>query len=147
MPAANYWDTSALVKLYAPEPDSAHFRSLLGTQSAIPAISFLHRVEMNFALVGKEMRGEIKPGGAALLFDAFQRHRKEGRFFEIPWGEDLEDQARLALDHCRVQSPPVPLRSLDGLHLGAILACRIQTVISTDIRLRNAAASLGLTTL
>lgn len=147
MPAAIYWDTSALVKLYAPEPDSDHFCSLLSTQTEIPAISFLHRIEMNFALVGKEMRGEIKRGGAALLFDSFQRHRQEGRFLEIPWGEDIEHQTRVALDHCRDQTPAILLRSLDGIHLGAILACGIQTVISTDTRLRSAAACLGLTTL
>ena len=144
---ATYWDTSALLKLYAPEPDSDRFLELLRSQSGEPAIGFLHRVEMYFALVGKELRGEIKPGAASLLFEAFQRHRAEGRYLEIPWGDDVERHSRLALDHCRTQAAPIPLHSLDGLHLGSVLASGIQTLVSTDTRLRTAAGCLGLVVL
>jgi len=144
MPAAIYWDTSALLKLYAPEPDSEHFRSLLRAQSVPVAISFLHRVELNFALAAKELRGEIVQGGAKRLFDAFLHHREQGRFLEIPWGDDVEHQARIALDACCQSHPPVMLRFLDGLHLGAVLAAGIQKITTTDIRLRTAAIHLGL---
>ncbi len=144
MPAAIYWDTSALLKLYAPEPDSARFQTLLRTQSVAVAISFLHRVELNFALVGKEMRGEISEGGAKRLFESFLRHRDEGRFLEIPWGDDVERHARIALHTCCHSSPPVLLRSLDGIHLGAMLAAGIHRIATTDIRLRNAALCIGL---
>lgn len=144
MPAAIYWDTSALLKLYAPEPDSDHFRSLLRAQSVPVAISFLHSVELNFALAAKELRGEIIQGGAKSLFDSFLHHREQGRFMEIPWGDDVEQQARIALDACCRSQPPVLLRSLDGLHLGAMLAAGIQKITTTDIRLRTAAIHLGL---
>lgn len=60
MSTAIYWDTSALLKLYAPERDSEHFRSL------------------------------------------------------------------------------------DGIHLGAVLATGIQKITTTDIRLRDAASCLGI---
>lgn len=144
MTAAIYWDTSALIKLYAPEPDSNHFLLLIRTRPEIPAISFLHRVEMYFALVGKEQRGEIKPGGAVLLFGSFQSHVRQGRYLEIPWGQDVERQARQALDHCSAHHPRIPLRSLDGLHLGAARAANIQTIFSTDTHLRMAATCLGI---
>jgi len=144
MSAAIYWDTSALLKLYAPEQDSAHFRSLLRAQTVPVAISFLHRVELNFALAAKELRGEIVQGGAKRLFDSFLRHRKQGRFLEIPWGDDVEQQARIVLDSCCRSQPPVMLRSLDGLHLGAVFAVGIRKIITTDIRLRAAAIHLGL---
>jgi len=144
MSAAIYWDTSALLKLYAPEPDSADFLALLRSQTAPVAISFLHRVEMNFALAAKELRGEIVQGGAKRLFDSFLRHRGEGRFLEIPWGDDVEQQARIALDTCCGCQPPVVLRSLDGLHLGAVFAAGIRKIITTDIRLRAAAIRVGL---
>ena len=147
MPSAIYWDTSALIKLYAPESDSARFRGLLRSRSEVPAISFLHRVELYFALVAKEQRGEITPGGAGLLYASFQRHCLEGRYLEIPWGEDVEQKARLALEACRSQTPPIPLRSLDGFHLGAVLAAGVPSIVSTDVRLCDAARHLGLSVL
>jgi hypothetical protein len=147
MATAIYWDTSALLQLYAPEADSERFRDLLRHRPERPAISFLHRVEMIFALVAKEQRGEIKLGGADMLTASFLRHCQEGHYLEIPWGEDVEQQARLALESCRDQEPPVPLRSLDGFHLGAVLAAGIPTVVSSDIRFCQAARSLGLVVL
>lgn len=144
MPAAIYWDTSALLKLYAPEPDSEQFRSQLRSQNVPVAICFLHRVELNFALTAKELRGEISQGGAKQLFDSFLKHREQGRFLEIPWGDDVEQHARIALETCSQTNPTVMLRSLDGLHLGAMLAAGIQKITTTDIRLRTAAITLGL---
>ncbi len=144
MPAAIYWDTSALLKLYAPEPDSDQFRSLMGEQIVDIAISFLHRVELNFALVAKEQRGEISKGGAKQLFESFLKHREQGRFLEIPWGDDVERHARIALETCSQNQQPVMLRTLDGLHLGAMLAAGIQKIVTTDLRLRHAAVTVGL---
>ncbi len=143
MPAAIYWDTSALLKLYTPEPDSVHFRSMLRAQTEAVAISFLHRVELNFALTAKELRGEIAQGGARRLYEWFLRHREEGRFLEIPWGDDVAHHTRVALDRCLMSHPPVMLRSLDGIHLGSMLAAGIRKITTTDTRLRNAAVCLG----
>ncbi len=144
MTAAVYWDTSALLKLYAPGPDSEAFRSRLRVQNVPVAISFLHRVEFNFALVAKELRGEILSGEAGRLFEAFLLHREAGRFLEIPWGDDVEHHSRMALNTCCRKQPPVMLRSLDGLHLGVMLAAGIRILITTDTRLRRAAVCVGL---
>ena len=79
-----YWDTSALVKLYASEPDSFAYRELMLSSKAQPVTSFLHRVELFFALRHKEDRGEILAGAAARLFGDYLRHLGGGRFHEIP---------------------------------------------------------------
>ncbi|MEX1048737.1 MAG: type II toxin-antitoxin system VapC family toxin [Akkermansiaceae bacterium] len=144
MATAIYWDTSALLKLYAPEPDSEVYRKLLSNHAEQVAISFLHHVELYYALSGKEHRSEIAQGGANLLFESFQRHRQEGRFLEIPWGDDVGRHAREALVLCHAHLPPVMLRSLDGFHLGAIRAAGIRAVVTTDARFRQAAVCLGL---
>lgn len=144
MESAIYWDTSVLLKLYADEPDSDDFREKLCVQQEQVAISFLHRVELLNALAAKEQRGEIAEGQAELLFASFQKHRGEGRFLEIPWGEDVESAAQEVLVTCGRHAPPVPLRSLDGFHLGAIRAAGIRKVITADIRFRAAAECLGL---
>jgi predicted nucleic acid-binding protein len=146
MANAVYWDTSALLKLYAPEPDSRDYLRLLIQQPEDVAISFLHRVELYFALAAKELRGEIASGSAKHLFHLFERHVSSGRYFVIPWGDDLALEARRLLDASLSATPPAVLRSLDGMHLGALRAARIQSVVTADVRMRDAAriASIGV---
>ena len=146
MANAIYWDTSALLKLYAPEPDSSDYLRLLIQQPEDIAISFLHRVELYFALGGKESRGEIASGSAKRLFQLFEQHVSSGRYFVIPWGDDVALEAQRLLDASLNATPPVMLRSLDGVHLGALRAARIQSVVTADVRMRDAAriASIGV---
>jgi predicted nucleic acid-binding protein len=144
MANAVYWDTSALLKLYAPEPDSSDYRRLLIEQPEDVAISFLHRVELYFAFRGKESRGEIVGGSAKLLFQQFEQHVTTGRFFVIPWGEDVALEARRLLDTSLSATPAAMLRSLDGLHLGALLAAKIQCVVTADVKMRDAARIAGI---
>ena len=144
MAAAVYWDTSALLKLYAPEQDSDGYRRLLITQQERVAISGLHDVEFYYALRHKEARNELASGASERLMESFQRHVREGRYFQIPWGGDLARKARGALDRCLTESPPRPIRSLDGLHLGAALAANIRSLVTADVRMQEAAALLGL---
>jgi len=139
MANAVYWDTSALLKLYAPEPDSSDYLRLLNEQPEDLAISFLHRVELYFALCGKESRGEIVSGSARRLFQLFDGHVSAGRYYLIPWGEDVALKARQLLDASLSAAPPVMLRSLDGLHLGALRAAKIQSIVTADMRMRAAA--------
>jgi predicted nucleic acid-binding protein len=146
MANAIYWDTSALIKLYAPEPDSSDYLRLLIQQPEDLAISFLHRVELYFALCVKESRGEIVRGSARRLFELFDRHVSAGRYYLIPWGEDVALESRQLLDASLSATPPVMLRSLDGLHLGALRAAKIQSIITADMRMRDAAriAAIGV---
>jgi predicted nucleic acid-binding protein len=136
---AIYWDTSALIKLYAPEPDSSDYLRLLIRQGEHLAISFLHHVELYFALCGKESRGEISRGSAQRLFHSFEQHVSAGRYFLIPWGKDVAREARQLLDVALKASPPFMLRSLDGLHFGALRAAKLQSVVTADMRMRDAA--------
>ena len=144
MAFAVYWDTSALLKLYAPEQDSDQYRKLLIAQQEHVAISALHDVEFFYALRCKEAPGEIAIGASQQLIANFQEHVRKGRYFQIPWGQDLAQNARDSLDRYLTQTPPRPLRSLDGLHLGALLAANIQSIVTADIRMQEAATALGV---
>jgi uncharacterized protein len=144
MANAIYWDTSAILKLYAPEPDSGDYLRLLIQQPEDLAISFLHGVELYFALGGKESRGELAAGSAKRLFQLFEQHVKSGRYFVIPWGDDVALQAQTLLDTLLNATPPVMLRSLDGVHLGVLRAARIQSVVTADVRMRDAARIAGI---
>ncbi len=146
MANAVYWDTSALLKLYAPGSDSGDYLRLLIQQPEDLAISFLHRVELYFALCGKESRGEIVAGSATRLFELFVQHVNAGRYLVIPWGEDVALAARQLLDASLSAAPSNMLRSLNGLHLGAMRAAKIQSVVTADLRMRTAAriAAVGV---
>jgi len=139
-----YWDTSALLKLYAPEPDSPAFRTLLKSRTEQPVASFLHRVELFFAFRHKEDRGELVTGAAGRLFEDYLRHVREGRFLEIPWGDDVAAAARATLEPSLSAPSPVKLRSLDGLHLGALLSGGISKLVTTDKEMRRAAQCLEI---
>jgi len=144
MANAIYWDTSALLKLYAPEADSSDYRQLLISQPEDVAISVLHHVELYFALRGKESRDEIAVGSAKNLFESFEAHVRAGRYRVIPWREDVAFEARQLLDHCMSAAPPLMLRSLDGLHLGALRAAKITGIVTSDLRMRHVAAAASI---
>ncbi|MEO0414490.1 MAG: type II toxin-antitoxin system VapC family toxin [Verrucomicrobiota bacterium] len=140
-----YWDTSALLKIYATEADSAAYLSLLTSQPNRIAVSFLHRAEIYFGLNGKEARGEITRGAAKSQYQSFEAHIESKRFWEIPWGGDVVTEAHLALDKNLQATPPVWLRTLDGLHLGAMVAGKVSKLVTADIRMQEAALKLGMT--
>jgi hypothetical protein len=48
------------------------------------------------------------------------------------------------LDETLSEAPPIMLRSLDGLHLGALRAAKIQNVVTADQRMRDAAQIAGI---
>ena len=138
-----YWDTSALLKCYAPEPDSAGYRTLLSDRPSI-AICFMHRLEMAYALRHKEIRGEILPTAASHLTELFDRDADEGRFIVLPWGSDLVQAARDVLDRCVSAPEPVAIRTLEGMHLAAARLAGIRDIVSTDRRMRVAAETLAM---
>lgn len=140
----HYWDTSALVKLYAPEPDSPAFQKILIANNEQPVVSFLHRVELYYALRQKEARHEMTPGSAARLFSLFLKHLTEGRFHYIPWREELAVDTHAYLERCLAMPNPVNLRSLDGLHLGAFHSSGATGLVTTDSIMRRAATQLGI---
>ncbi len=144
MSAALYWDTSALLKLYAQELDSSAYRQMLIARKEHPVVSFLHRVELFYALRHKEARAEIAPGAAARLFSDYSRHLSEGGFHVISWRDDLARESHELLDQCLGSPASVSLRSLDGLHLSALCMSGASGLVTTDAGMRRAAGKLGI---
>ena len=86
-----------------------------------------------------QSRGEIAPGSAKRLFQLFEEHLRSGRYFVVPWGDDVALEAQRLLDTALGATPPVMLRSLDGLHFGAMRAARLRSVVTADLTMRDAA--------
>ncbi|MDA8744842.1 type II toxin-antitoxin system VapC family toxin [Rubripirellula amarantea] len=147
MTSAIYWDTSALLKLYAPESDSGDYRRLLISRPERIAVSTLHFVELYYALVAKEKRNEIQVGAAKSLFQSFMRHADEQRYISIAIDAKATTFSCQVLDRCVGITSPVPLRSLDGLHLGAMNSAGITLLVTADVRMKRAAQTVSLTTI
>jgi predicted nucleic acid-binding protein len=139
-----YWDTSAILKLYVAEQDSPYFLRLLeSTQDQIVS-STIVTMEVLCALHRKEHSGDLRPGGAEAIFRRFLADIEMGRIVTIPYGDDLLTEARklvrLAFDRPR----PLPVRSLDAIHVASALVSKATTLVATDKRVREIAALVRL---
>jgi len=61
----------------------------------------------------------------------------------IPLGDGIQDLARKVLKICLAQNRPIPLRSLDGIHLASALAAHQSEMVTADRRMQQAAQALG----
>ncbi len=142
-----YWDTSALIKLYVPEPDSPYFLKLAAASGETIGSSAILTAEVLCAAYRKERFGELRPGGAAALVRRLMADCKSNRIVLIPYGDDVvaevRDLVRLALR----KTPAVMIRTLDAIHLASAKLGGATRMVATDARLRQAAALAGLAVL
>lgn len=122
---ATYLDSSALVKLIVPEPETAALRCFLGVRP--------NRVSCALARV--EVVRAVQSHGAGAMAQARAA---------------LRDVYLLGLDDTLLDAAanlqPAVLRSLDAIHLAAALTlgAGLREVVTYDARMAQAAAQLGL---
>jgi predicted nucleic acid-binding protein len=128
----SYWDTSALSKLYLPEPDSPDF---LGKAAHEPVIvtAKVALFEMRRVAFRKESEGLLHARTAEAVLNQLN--------LDIAAGEIriVEMDAT-----CYRRTPPLPLRTLDAIHLTAAHVAGEIEMVATDKRLREAAKVMGL---
>jgi predicted nucleic acid-binding protein len=140
-----YWDTSALLKLYAEEPDSPKFWKLLLASLDAIRTSTIARAEMFCALRKKEFSGELNHGAAAVLFARFIKDVQSGRIVLIALTDEVYREME-SFPHLGSQARrPLMLRTLDLIHIASARAARSRQMVATDERLRAAAQDAGLT--
>lgn len=141
----SYWDTSCLVKLYAPEPDSAQFHAYAAGLRSRPVTGDFARLELLATLCRKEAEGQLAPGDAKTLLAKFDAH-VEQRVIHL---QMLDDAMRIeferVIEKCLSQAPPLFVRTLDALHLAAASVAGETEFVATDRRLRAAAPAVGFT--
>jgi predicted nucleic acid-binding protein len=137
-----YWDTSAILKLYAPEMDSAYFLRLATRAEEQVVTSSIASIELLCAFERKERNGELKRGGAKAAFEQFLSDTRRGRIIEIPYGHDVVEEARKLLGLVRDQA--ILIRSLDMIHVASAIAAKAKTIAATDSRLRQLASCASL---
>ena len=140
----NYWDTSCALKLYAAEPGSADCLRFASEVTEPLISSQILAVELAYAFLQKEIRGDLKHGGAAALCVEFEADVAAGRWMFLPAGRDVMDRAVVLARDCFHRRPPLMLRTLDGIHLASAVVAGAHRLVSTDHRMREAAVVAGL---
>jgi predicted nucleic acid-binding protein len=139
-----FWDTSALVKLYVRERDSDHFREMMRTSAETPIISQFSVAEMHRALWAKERARAIPKHRAEATYREFHGDVESANIEIVPFGRDVQHEFDRIIQICYQATPAVPIRTLDGLLLASALVARTPELVSTDSRMRDAGALLGL---
>jgi predicted nucleic acid-binding protein len=140
----SYWDTSALGKLYFPEPDSSTFaRKAASTTIMITARLALH--EMRRVAFRKECDGLIPSNTAEVVLSQVDRDIAAGQIRVVEMDARAEAEFSIIMARCYRQSPPIPLRTFDAIHLAIARANGESELVATDKRLRAAANLLGFT--
>ncbi len=132
---SSYVDTSVLVAYYLPEPLSAATDRLLRSLPS-PALSDLVEVEMQSAIARKVRTGELEATDAARARALFSAHLEAGHFARLALDRAIY---RLAADWIR--QLPVPLRSLDSLHLALAFSRGLRLVTADQGMARAARAA------
>ena len=133
-----YLDTSVVVKLYAPEPDSGECERIVAGSKIVS--SELLYTELWSALLSKERAGRLTPDARQRIWELFEFHLLDDvvELIEIN-GHVMRDAAEMI---ARVH-PQVPLRTLDAIHLATFEALDVGALFTADHRMIEAARILA----
>jgi uncharacterized protein len=138
----SYWDTSALSKLYLPEADSAGFVQKAANNPVI-VTTRLAIYEMRRVAFRKEIGGFIQAGTAESVLTQLNQDIAAGQIRVVEMDARVEADFNVIMATCYRHAPPVPIRTLDALHLASSRADGQTELVATDKRLRDAAKLLG----
>lgn len=141
---SRYWDTSCVLPLYIPEPNSAALAELAGSEDGPIASSQILGFEFLFAVQAHLARRQIPKEFAAKVQRKFMTDVDSGRFLMIPLGEDLLPSAVEMAVKLAGQAQGLEVRTLDGIHLTTALQLGSEEIVTSDKRMRKAAEALGL---
>jgi predicted nucleic acid-binding protein len=139
----SYWDTSALSKLYLPEPDSADFVQKAANNPLI-VTARLALYEMRRVAFRKESRGFIQVGTAESVLTQLSQDISAGQIRVLEIDMRVESEFNSIMASCYRHAPPVAIRTFDALHLACSRADGQTELVVTDKRLRDAAKLFGL---
>ncbi len=140
----SYWDTSCILPLYVAEPLSAKVAVLGSEENGPLTSSTILEYEMIFALHAKEAKGELASGSATQILDQFRGDIRKGRFVLAPLGRDVADLALKIADTALHSTPPLFLRTLEGIHIATARQLHASRILTADGRMAAAAAMFGL---
>lgn len=140
--AGIYLDSSALAKLYVPEPESDTLEAFLEGRRDL-MISELAITEVLSAVARRRREGMITAHQALEIRDAVLADADSGSFHRL----DLSPVVHREAERLSFHIESVALRTLDALHIAAALLGSATHVVTYDARMRATAMQPGLKTL
>lgn len=140
----SYWDTSCLIKLYTPEPDSGLFRNQLAAGASCVTCD-IAPLEFWATVRRKESEGVLALGEARKVQASLAEDIEAGLIAMRTCDDSVRAQFEAVVDTCHSLRPPVFIRTNDALHLAAARCTGETEIVATDRRLREAAIALGFT--
>ncbi len=141
MPGPLYCDTSALLKLYLPEPGSDELnRTVEGRDDLL--VSDLAVTETVSALSRRLRQGALTREVARRVQHAIVGGLDDGVYRRVELTRDVHRRA----EHFLLSLTGTALRAADALHLALATSARAASLASFDVRLGAAARAVGLAT-
>jgi predicted nucleic acid-binding protein len=140
----DYWDASAILKLYASEDDSEYFLNLTSALDKPIFSSAIAATEILCALFRKETEGVFKAGLAKVTYQRFRSDCETGRILLVPYGGDVLEEVERIIRIASTPRRPLMIRSLDLIHLATALVIKSTVLVATDQRLRTMGSRLKL---
>lgn len=140
-----YIDSSVLVKLYYPEPESKVFSEWIRNQKQTILFTHFHELEITNAFALKVFRNEISEKSFNDLQSIIVKDKALGVLDVI--NPDWSDVLLVSLKISKRMSPSVGSRSLDIIHVASADILDCDTFLTNDKRQLDAAGRIGLNTL
>ena len=139
LPGPLYCDTSALLKLYLPEPGSDEFNDVVEGRDDL-LVSDLAVTEIISAVARRLRQGSLTREIVRRLHQAVLGRLDEGVYQRVELTRDVHRRAEQLL----LSRTDIPLRGADALHLALATSARAASLASFDVRLAAAARAVGL---
>jgi predicted nucleic acid-binding protein len=134
-----YLDTSALVKLYVPEPWSDDLEAaLVGRRDLL--VSELAITELTSSLARRGREGDLSLADARRVYRRMLRDLAGGEFRRVDLTPAAHREAERLLMGLGAGSP---FRAADALHLALVNLLGAGVLVTFDRRMSNAAEALG----
>ncbi len=137
----DYIDTSALIKGYLIEENTPAFMRWFSDE-AVPCISSLSIVEFKCVIRRRERSGDVPRTRARAILDRFGRHLVDGTLEQLAWPASAFLSASDLIDRLA----PLPLRTLDALHIAVARTHGCRGFASADRQQLRVLRALGIFT-
>jgi uncharacterized protein len=139
LPGPLYCDTSALLKLYLPEPGSDEFNELVEGRDDV-LVSDLAVTEIVSAVARRLHQGALSRETARRLQHAILERLADDVYHRVELTRDVHRRA----EHYLLTRQASSLRAADALHLALATSARAASLTTFDARLAAAARAGGL---
>lgn len=140
-PGPIYLDSSALIKLYLPEPESGALESILLGRRDL-CVSDLAVTEIASATTRRLREGALGKEAPLRIHAAVLRHLHEGVYRRL----DLVPETHRKAERLLLARSDLGLRAADALHLALAATTGVGTIATYDRRLRAAAHAIAIGT-